>query len=422
MKTRGFNLQYVSHLVVDESDRLLQQSYFDWTEIVMNALGDKNVKAETIPDTDFSVETWIRSMLVQKKIVRKILASATQTSSPKQLAQLKLENVLRFKMLSNAQRQKSQSLVNAGGDLEVETETHGDQQQPGPVSVARFLVPESLRENALVCSSKSAKPVALIEVLNLIEDKTDRKASEISSAVVFTKSIDIAHRVSRILELYVSLMQVENVIVREYSSELSAEQRRDVVELLNSVQARKSQQHSIRVIVVCSDAMSRGMDIESLDISINYDIPTQSRTYMHRIGRTARAGKSGRSISLLLATQARHFKQMMSEIERFQKVKYVDYIVPERYEISTKCLAFCIRKLENVLYYENIRIIHKFHQIPKFISIEFRAELESIEESKFEIDVDVEHEAEHEAERDLEQSGDSESVLRTKILANFLSQ
>jgi ATP-dependent RNA helicase RhlB len=52
-------------------------------------------------------------------------------------------------------------------------------------------------------------------------------------------------------------------------------------------------------ILVATDVAARGLDIESLAMVINYDLPTEAENYVHRIGRTARAGKTGRAVSLV---------------------------------------------------------------------------------------------------------------------------
>lgn len=63
-----------------------------------------------------------------------------------------------------------------------------------------------------------------------------------------------------------------------------------------------------------SDSLSRGLNLEGLPFVLSYDAPPKLTLYVHRIGRTARAGKEGHALTFLEKQEARHFKDMVRPI------------------------------------------------------------------------------------------------------------
>ena len=86
--------------------------------------------------------------------------------------------------------------------------------------------------------------------------------------------------------LYLLVKLYGGVQVAEYSSSLTPRQRKGI---LRDFKIGKLQ------LLICSDAMARGMDIQDVSYVISYDVPNYVRSYIHRVGRTARAGNKGKS-------------------------------------------------------------------------------------------------------------------------------
>ena len=72
--------------------------------------------------------------------------------------------------------------------------------------------------------------------------------------------------------------------------------------------------HSSKVVIlVCTDVAARGLDIKNVSHVYNYDIPKTNTEYIHRIGRTARAGKEGIAISLVSQRDYENFRRVMQD-------------------------------------------------------------------------------------------------------------
>ncbi|HEY6585583.1 MAG TPA: DEAD/DEAH box helicase [Candidatus Methanoperedens sp.] len=66
-------------------------------------------------------------------------------------------------------------------------------------------------------------------------------------------------------------------------------------------------------VLVCTDVAARGLDIHGVSHVYNYDIPRESKQYIHRIGRTARAGAEGKAINILSRTDYDNFGRVLKE-------------------------------------------------------------------------------------------------------------
>ncbi len=97
-------------------------------------------------------------------------------------------------------------------------------------------------------------------------------------------------------------------------------------------------------LLVATDVAARGLDVNDLTHIINYDLPDDNEVYIHRTGRTARAGKSGVAISII---HSREIKKMR-DIEHMLNKRFEHKKVPTGVEICEKQLFNLVDRVENV--------------------------------------------------------------------------
>jgi ATP-dependent RNA helicase SrmB len=120
---------------------------------------------------------------------------------------------------------------------------------------------------------------------------------EIEKAVVFVRKRETVRELSEIL-------RKRGIRATYLEGEMAQTQRNQAIERLKS---------GVVNVLVATDVAARGIDIDDVDFVINFDLPYSADTYLHRIGRTARAGKKGSAVSLVEA----HDYKLLGKIKRY---------------------------------------------------------------------------------------------------------
>ena len=148
-------------------------------------------------------------------------------------------------------------------------------------------------------------------------------------------------------------------------------------------------------ILVATDVAARGLDVEDLTHVINYNLPDDDEIYIHRSGRTGRAGKKGVSMVIIHRREIRKLK----DVERTCGISFTKKDVPNGLDICKERLYALIDKIEKVnvneeqiepflpYIYEKLNWLDRKKLIKHFVSTEFNRYLSYYKNSK---DINVE--------------------------------
>ncbi|RPA90665.1 DEAD-domain-containing protein [Choiromyces venosus 120613-1] len=276
--TKGFTLRYLKWLVIDEADRLLAQSFQEWVSTLIGEIerGDVSVQGE-------GMERVLEDLGIRRKppgsSVRKVVLSATMTRDAGKLSDLKLRKACMISVESEPPP-VPQGKDNGEGEEEEET----------------FTLPPTLQELLIPITDTSLKPLTLVSYLLTLPP--------IPQVLIFTSSNTTATRLSTLLSSFSShpslppTSPAASWLTQAITSETPQKHR------TRSIRAFKKREVGI---LVCSDLVARGLDIENVEVVMNYEVPVSVRGYVHRVGRTARAGRKGLAVSLVGEKEAGWF-------------------------------------------------------------------------------------------------------------------
>ncbi|XP_031597487.2 ATP-dependent RNA helicase DDX51 [Oreochromis aureus] len=264
-KNSGLCLEHLRFLVIDEADRMIDSMHQSWLSQVMGAVYRSRAEPGSVFRRTEAACITSASLSPPQTPLQKLLFSATLTQNPEKLQQLGLHQPRLF------------SSAHGQADSAAASPTHGHD---------RFNFPQGLTEYYVPCTM-SSKPLLLLHFILRMK---------LHPILCFTNSRETAHRLHLLLQLF------GGVQAAEFSSQLSPGDRKKTL--------KEFEQGKIQLLI-STDAVARGIDISGVKCVVNYDAPQYIRTYIHRVGRTARAGKTGLAFTFLLRVQEKNFLQMV---------------------------------------------------------------------------------------------------------------
>lgn len=139
-------------------------------------------------------------------------------------------------------------------------------------------------------------------------------------------------------------------------------------------------------VLIATDVAARGLDVQDVELIINYDVPDKEEYYVHRIGRSGRAGKSGRSITLVSKSEIRRFYNIEGYIRK--KIDRMD--IPTIAEVHEKKSEVIVDEVGRIISDTDLNQYKKM--IPKVLDKGYQLEdvAAALLKKVLELDEDVE--------------------------------
>tara|TARA_B100000700_G_scaffold69408_1_gene76973 strand:+ start:1270 stop:2463 length:1194 start_codon:yes stop_codon:yes gene_type:complete len=165
-------------------------------------------------------------------------------------------------------------------------------KNPESISLSISKPAEGITQSAYMCHDS--------QKVNLVREVLRSKGRDLSHVLIFASSIKSVKEIKKTLNK-------AGMKASEMHSGLDQDQREQTI--------RDFKNEKIKILVA-TDILSRGIDIKGIEIVINYEVPNDEEDYVHRIGRTARADRTGEAITFINPKQVKNFKDIEKLIEK----------------------------------------------------------------------------------------------------------
>lgn len=161
---------------------------------------------------------------------------------------------------------------------------------PAEVQLAVSKPADKIKQSAYICYERQKIPI----ILDIFNEKTPERV------IIFSSSKQ------KVKDLYAAFLR-KGLKVGQMHSDLEQSEREAII---------RSFKNGHTNILIATDIVSRGIDIEDIELVINLDIPRDEEDYIHRIGRTARANSDGQAITFVSESEQAKFRRIEVFIEK----------------------------------------------------------------------------------------------------------
>lgn len=203
-------------------------------------------------------------------------------------------------------KERQTILFSATMPKEITSLAHSIMQEPVEVKIAVSKPAENIQQGIYLCNETDKMPI----LMNLFETNPPQRV------ILFAKSKMDVKQLS-------AQLRRKGYNCRAMHSDLDQRERDEVI---NEFKARHID------LLVATDIVARGIDIDDITMVINYDAPHDAEDYVHRIGRTARAGREGRAVTFVCHRD----RPALRSIERLLEKQVPRLPLPEGFSVPAE--------------------------------------------------------------------------------------